>query len=482
MASFILLEEYLRSPRQATDVFGLDGPGGPRKKGLFYVRFARSDGGQATSGLADDLGFVVKSIDRPSVEPQIEELHQYNKKRQVTTGYKFSPMRVVFYDTADNLAMRMWTEYAQYYFGDFNQDDQSSFRYDVTLGEMYDNGQGFGYVPRNGGSNAGVDSLSTDQNSQFFFDRIEVYQVWGASFTQFDLVNPKIKQFDPDELDYTVSDVGMITMTVAYEAILYRNNGNPIPITENEILSGVFGGGPLDGNVIPVPGAPRRGQTVGREGAVLAEELLDQADAVEAEYLRRYTSLDNPVLRLDGPENSFAAGALSMFGNYDFGTLNAANRLTGNLVGDVSYLATGAAGLSSLLNLPNNTRGSALSTTNRQPAALPNDRMDTGRGATGAVTKYAKEYVEKNLLGGITASAKLDNNSVKEQVSRSDQGIRLSNQSYGVVNAQRPSYSQIGYNGSKAPELPIPVKPLKGIADSVTGRLPAAPVPFLKNI
>src|ERR1700748_3734813 len=124
---------FIRTPRQASTIFGLDGASAPRSKGLFYVCFKQSGqvSAPATSGWQNNMGFLVKNIDRPSIQPEVTEVNQYNKKRQITLGYKIAPLKMTLYDTADSMVMQMWNEYSQWYFGDFGQ-SATSYSYDVT--------------------------------------------------------------------------------------------------------------------------------------------------------------------------------------------------------------------------------------------------------------------------------------------------------------------------------------------------------------
>ncbi len=73
----------IRSPQQAANVF-TQNYGFPKQRNVFIIRFY-------TNGLnlnLGDLTFAAKSIERPKVNSKVEELNQYNKKRQIITGYK----------------------------------------------------------------------------------------------------------------------------------------------------------------------------------------------------------------------------------------------------------------------------------------------------------------------------------------------------------------------------------------------------------
>jgi len=455
--------EYLvRSPRQASTVFGLDGNSAPRKKSSFYVRFCRADVGQTSSGWQDGLGFLVKSLDRPSVQPKIEEINQYNKKRQITTGFEIQPMKITLYDTSDSMVMRMWNEYSKWYFGDFNQADATSFGYDVTLPEMNGTDTGdFGFVPR----------PDSDLNSQFFFSHIEVYQVFGREFTQFDLINPKIKAFDPDELDYSDYEAATISLTIAYEAILYRNNGTPAPISSRADVSAVFDED-YNGDTFDVAGAPSRQVYQTTSGF---DQFSDTDDY----------RLDRPMSVAGLSENSgntLGSGSLRQFGNYDFGSLSPAVRLGGGTAGDVSYLAGSNIALASLLNLPtgspipSNPESKAFGTSSTSRPSISAASLDSTEGTlvgAGSNNDYADSYIKNNLVSSVAASAVIDGNSGRDQLTDdSTDGLALNSQSYGIINSRRPSYSQIGFNSNQSEQYSpngIPAKPVTSTPFSLLG-------------
>ncbi len=413
-------ELFVRSPTQASEVYSLDGQTVARAKNLFYVRFRRPDTAQTGSEWQNNLGFIVKSIDRPSVTPTVEELNQYNKKRLVTTGFKVQPMRMTLYDTVDNIAMRMWDEYARYYYGDFNQEDESSYRYDMTTpNKMIDNGSGFGYVPR----------PEDDLNSQFFFDALEVYQVFGGQFTQFDLINPRISQFDPDELDYSINDPATISITLSYESIKYRNNGRPSAISGNELMSAAFNG-KFNGNGFDIEGVLPR---LNKQG--------------EGSPKPTYTSFNEKSYASSSlrPSNgkSKGGGALSMFGDFDFGSLDSlsSNPVVQSAIrGDVSYLSTSSGQIATALGI-----GRQLGTSSGVSAG----QIDALSGAVSAATaggSYAESYVRSTVLPGVLASAKSNQTAPADEVKKTGNGLGLNQKSLGVINAQRPASSQIGFN------------------------------------
>jgi hypothetical protein len=127
------LTAFQQSPIAASQVFGSAGV--PRQHHTYIVRFQPNNQSMQTTEAAA-LTFAVKRCDRPKVQIKTEELNQYNKKRQVYTGFKLDPVRISFYDTADGAAQNMWQTYAQYYFGDFISGAQTGYhQYDITTGQ-----------------------------------------------------------------------------------------------------------------------------------------------------------------------------------------------------------------------------------------------------------------------------------------------------------------------------------------------------------
>lgn len=436
------MREIIATPDQAATIYSLDGPGTVRPKSLFTVAFYPNWDVFKGHGVANDLQFVVKSVDRPQITPEVQELHQYNKKRQIVTGYKLSPIKMSFYDTADSKAQSMWAQYAKYYYGDFKQKSEG-WRYDITTANQ--NGTSFGYVP----------SSSTDMNSQYFFDAICIFQVFGGYYTQYTLVNPKITSYDPDDLAFDNSDAATISITLTYEGLIYENDGKPIALKGGAFRSPIDAfNNQYNGNVLDVSGLQHR-NGYGTSNSGLSG---DQSSS----------SIFNSLFggSFGGQSSgSGQGGALSGFGNFNFGNIvNAVafRGLVGNTQGlgaNLAYMATGSPVLATLLNLGNNRSGVStssvltslgISALTGQSGGISGAAYDVARVATGAGSNaYGQSYAANNLTSGVMAASAINGNSPTNQVYRPNSatnGMALSNTGYGVVNNQRPTYSQIGFN------------------------------------
>lgn len=450
----------LRTPRQATLIFGLDGPSAPRPKNLFYARFKQASIG--SSGWRSDLGFVVKSLDRPSIQPTVEELNQYNKKRQVHTGYKAQPIRMTLYDTADSLALQMWSEYSKHYFGDFRHDRKvSDYYYDITTDTFKDDARGgYGFAP----------GSSSDLNQQFFFDAVQVFQIFGRKFVQFDLINPKITGFDPDELNYEDSSAATINLTLSFEAIVYRNDGIPLDVAQEQALVEAFAD-KLGGSFLDLPQA---------ESDAFAPRVRSTTYDTLPVDTNSYLPTQ-PASRSYG--SSIGGGILSSFGVFDFGAVasTAVRKVlsgdTKHLASDLAYAATNDPVLASLLNLTTSRKPLAdaasvlLSTPYVRNSSIDPATLDAARAAVNAAAgrgSVTDPDQAAAIVAGVVAaarsakSASAGNDSLnddaggdrlttaREHVSGiNGGGMTLSSEAYGMLNATRSPTSQIGINRAR---------------------------------
>jgi hypothetical protein len=326
---------YLRSPRQATRIFGLDQdkfigtPGGstngpPRPKFLFVVRFLRGAGG-GSPRWRDGLSFAVRKFDRPRIEPQVQTMNQYNKKRLVQTGVKYSPINIDFYDTVDGVVSYMWHEYVSYYYGDFRRGNQNDWRYDLTTPDFYNSwGRGFGLELPQGVSD-------TDLEASAFFEKVECYQFFGGQYTQVDLVRPKITSFSPDGMDYEDNTAHGINMALDYEAVIYHNNYVPSDVASNKDLLELYGPY-LDGDVYEPPSAYPPNKYGGMKKGL---DLFNQAQGLATRFGLVDPSKNRSIL------SPAVNTALSSFGNFNFSSYagNVASPITGPLAAAMSLNA-----------------------------------------------------------------------------------------------------------------------------------------------
>lgn len=210
------LSLMLGDSHTASNTFGFAGgafSNVPKSKFLFWMQFNRPDAAGGTDGLRT-VGLQVKNIDRPRVSFKQETLNQYNRKRIVQTGHEFEPMQVKFHDSVSPALRQMFIDYYQFYYGDskiYGAGSPGATVYDVVLGEAYRPGE-WGYRP-----------TLADQNYAYFFSHISVYQFYSGYMERFDLINPKIQSYNPDDFDYSVGAVANeIQVTFEFEGIVFH--------------------------------------------------------------------------------------------------------------------------------------------------------------------------------------------------------------------------------------------------------------------
>lgn len=417
----------LASPNQASTLFtpGV-GPHPVRQKHLFAVRFIRA----ATPGtsLQQDLTFVVKQIDRPQVQPQVEEINQYNKKRLIHTGVKYSPVNCTLYDTADGAAMNMWLDYARYYFGDYNQPvdvGAQGWGDDIINPEFMDptpDKQNFGFNIRQPGVNDfGVDGIG----SQFYFSAIRVYQLWGNEYTSYDLINPRINTFMPDDLDYAQSEVNTIQLNLSYEAIGHHMRGMPQDIFTERSLDEMFRVGPFNGQTLEVSGPTKEFPFVGLDGGgILGGGLglgfnLDGLVGGAVEAIAGELGLSREFTNSVG-------GVLSRFGVFDFGTID--KTFNRNIVTDFQQAVGGNGALSNLVGSSFGASGSTLNRVTDQIKA--------------AVSKEAMAL--DDMTRSLNLAAKRTGTSPIEQTEKSG-GLSLSNDAVNAFNEPKDGTFFMGF-------------------------------------
>ena len=315
-----LTNAIVASPDQSSTVLGVGSAHPVRFKNVYVLRFVRKVD-VATDNWKDGLTFIAKSIERPAISPVTEEINQYNRKRVIHTGVKYNPIACSLYDTADGSALSMWAQYANYYFGDFGH-NPSDYADDILNGTMM-GGTKYGYGIVTNPTSAEPNGI----NSQFFFDRVEVYQLWGGEFVSYQLINPRIAAFTPDDLDYEANAISMINMSLQFETVYYVNSGQPQNVSTNSFLSSIFSAD-FSGHTPEPNGVLPKQNDFTSTGAAVSSS----ANPISA--LTGLGSISNPNafnISSADVQNSMSSGqnlgTISKYGSYNFGSY--ANAVTG---------------------------------------------------------------------------------------------------------------------------------------------------------
>ena len=214
----------------------------PRPKCMHWACF------YVHGGLIDKrISFMLKSIDKPKIEPTVEDMNQYNQKRLIHTGYKINTINLKFHDDVSNLVLLFWKSYLQWYFADFRSDKKvESWNYNTTSGPYSGlfNTTEWGFCPKSNYTFSlanifgfgGVTGQSDETKTNYFLTKIELYLLYGAEYTRIIYVNPKITHCDCDVADTSSGEASEITMSIKCEGIIFDKENEPVSGLDEESM------------------------------------------------------------------------------------------------------------------------------------------------------------------------------------------------------------------------------------------------------
>lgn len=215
----------------------------PRTKFLFHVFFNINTGQipqlQAAFGNDDiaTIGMMVKTIDLPSYQVNVETMNQYNRKRLVQSRIDYQPVQVVLNDDQGDLIRNMWYNYYSYYYKDPSQKYDNTTNINGSIGQLQTLQNGFNYNSRDiynqsrpvsdwgyigeGYQDSNIFTASNPGKPPFFRD-IRIYGLSQKKFASYILINPLITDWRHDTYDYSQGNGIMThTMTIRYETVKY---------------------------------------------------------------------------------------------------------------------------------------------------------------------------------------------------------------------------------------------------------------------
>jgi len=185
----------------------------PKSKYLFYVTIninpnALSD--QFTSPPSpvgpNELNYLVKTIDMPRFEMEVQPLNQYNRVVHAQRTIRYNPITIKFHDDTIGSLRHFWASYYNYYVADGSYTDL-----DFTIDDKYQ--------PRDL-SRWGLDTGTLEP----YLQSIEIYSLARATGSKITLQNPIITNFSHDTHDYSEGQgVLEANMTVRYSAVTYED-------------------------------------------------------------------------------------------------------------------------------------------------------------------------------------------------------------------------------------------------------------------
>lgn len=190
----------------------------PRYKFMYFAEFELSAdainyvGAQFNNSLPTwqhGVSFKIYAIDKPSVDLSAVVLNQYNRKRNIYNKIEYHPFTIKMYDTVDDRVLQLWKYYFTYYFGDSRINKKTDINSPVTSWRL-PNPEQWGLNPL--------------KESPYFFDKVNLYAIFGKRYTQINYIKPKITKIDWQQYDSNSSDMAEVSMTLQYEAIEYKES------------------------------------------------------------------------------------------------------------------------------------------------------------------------------------------------------------------------------------------------------------------
>lgn len=277
---------YLKDYKHASKIFTTNAYGNaPKYKWLFHVYFdinktAITDQVDLIFPSTANYGVLVKSIDLPKYQIQVEQLNQYNRKRFIQTKINYDPIRVVFHDDNANQIRQLWYTYFSYYYNDTrNPINISNFGGNINRIADADN-PASKLSPRNiykhdiqGQENWGYIGDITQANlsegiSQKtpFFKSIKIFGFNQHNFAMYQLINPIIDSFGHDTYSYSETTGTMEnSMSIKYETVKYYDgalNGQK----PQEVVQGFAQEGLYDTELSPISRPGNNKNILGKGG------------------------------------------------------------------------------------------------------------------------------------------------------------------------------------------------------------------------
>ena len=154
-----------------------------------------------------ELSALAHRVELPGFSITVDEKNQYNKKIGVTTGIKYDPVQITFYDDNNNTTINLINNYYKYFFGDGNVPGGSQkYLTDTVKSRMNFNGWGF-----------------QSRAIKNFFYAIDIYSFNRGTFTMHSIKAPWIinmRAGDHEYGDYAPRD---ITITFGHSGIVYAS-------------------------------------------------------------------------------------------------------------------------------------------------------------------------------------------------------------------------------------------------------------------
>ena len=186
----------------------------PRSKFLFHVYFTINTAYVPLLASAFNnqdiatIGLMVKNVQLPNYQIDVEVMNQYNRKRLVQKKIEYQPVQFEFHDDGGDLIRNMWYSYYSYYYKDPGNKYDNLAPNNGNLGPLISTPNAFNYNARDiyqvnrlvndwgyiGESyNDGKDTASVGRPGKLpFFRDIRIFGMDQHKWASYVLINPMI--------------------------------------------------------------------------------------------------------------------------------------------------------------------------------------------------------------------------------------------------------------------------------------------------
>lgn len=204
----------------------------PKFKFHFVVEFVMRPGYENFLGDIKPAAFC-KQFQLPTPTFQYEDVNMYNFRTKVLTHVTYPPAQMTFYDDGHNHVMEFFTKYLKDLSPIANLEDPAVFE---------DNGMNFGENSYSGSMRPPTNGVRTARRNEFgglsgrggftevanktVISQIRVYQIYhsGYNFNMYSFINPRINEFQLDQLDMEDTQTTAVNIDFNYDSLLITNN------------------------------------------------------------------------------------------------------------------------------------------------------------------------------------------------------------------------------------------------------------------
>jgi hypothetical protein len=433
--------DILRDRAHASKLFVADNYRLMPKLGFLYHVAIETYQPTSNKNGPSEVGMLAKSVQLPKFSVDLKKYNSYNRPNYAQTKISYDPITVTFHDDNADVVRNFWFDYYNYYYRDADY-DEGIYGAETKYSDSRPTDR-WGFTPK---------------SAQPFLKSIRIYSLHQKRFSEYVLINPKIRSFRHGDHQAGSNDTMQHEMTVEYEAVLYyygsvsanttkgfvdlHYDKHPSPLTPaGGGTSSIFGQGGLLQTADEVIGDLANGNYgsaifKGIQGMQNAKNMNLKKAAI-GEILAAGTG----VLRGNNPSNSIFVPSLPGLSN-NLGTIGSKIGVSGLLSGGgiggggfgggSSWLAAGAAlGLSALTG--NKTSPGAETT-------IDNYLDDVGPTNQGSMNEAGSQAsIERNI--DVTKSNML---SIQQDISQTNEAKQLADDAAATFDNQKADLMAAG--------------------------------------